>query len=160
MERAMSSEQAWRGNWRVRLYERVRERGYDSLTAFANARPTASLVALAEELGQEDVVGVQVLSGLLAEAEQRKQVTRFVRDVLVRELSECLPNGWPAVLDDANRFKVAKALGSWIADTPETHKERVRQVRTALLATPPPPGWRPLGPDDELLLTLLPDKEV
>lgn len=30
----------------------------------------------------------------------------------------------------------------------------------ALLATPPPPGWRPLGPDDELLLTLLPDENV
>ncbi|OJH37200.1 NUDIX hydrolase [Cystobacter ferrugineus] len=156
----MSSGQAWRGNWMVRLYERVRERGYDSLTAFANARPTASLVALAEELGEDDVAGVQVLSGLLTEAEQRKQVTRFVRDVLVRELSECLPDGWPAVLDDANRFKVAKALGSWFADTPETHRNRVDKASDALLATPPPPGWRPLGPDDELLLTLLPDEEV
>jgi hypothetical protein len=156
----MSGGRAWRGNWRVRLYERVRERGYDSLTAFANARPTVSLVALAEELGKDDVAGVQVLSGLLAEAEQRKQVTRFVRDVLVRELSECLPDGWPAVLDDANRFKVAKALGSWFADTPETHRERADKVSDALLATPPPPGWRPLGPDDELLLSLLPDEEV
>lgn len=156
----MSDRHPFQGNWVARLYERVRERGYDSLTAFAEARPTASLVALAKELGEDDVAGVQVLSGLLAEAEQRNQVTRFVRDVLVRELSECLPNGWPAVLDDANRFKVAKAIGSWIADTPETHKERVRQVRTALFATPPPPGWRPLGPDDELLLTLLPDEEV
>ncbi|WP_002623879.1 hypothetical protein [Cystobacter fuscus] len=26
--------------------------------------------------------------------------------------------------------------------------------------TPPPPGWRPLGPDDELLRTLLPDEGV
>jgi len=156
----MSEGRSWRGNWRVRLYARVRERGYDSLTAFANARPTASLVALAEELGKDDVAGVQVLSGLLAEAEQRGQVTRFVRDVLVRELSECLPDGWPTVLDDANRFKVAKALGSWFADTPETHKERADQVGDALLATPPPPGWRPLGPDDELLLTLLPDETV
>ncbi|ATB40318.1 hypothetical protein CYFUS_005767 [Cystobacter fuscus] len=156
----MSRDHSWRGNWKGRMYERVRERGYDSLTAFANARPTASLVALAEELGEDDVAGMQVLSELLAEAEQRKRIARFVRDMLVRELSECLPNGWPAVLDDASRFKVAKALGSWIADTPETHKERVRQVRTALLATPPPPGWHPLGPDDELLLTLLPDKEV
>jgi hypothetical protein len=156
----MSGGRSWEGNWRIRLHERVHERGYTSLTAFAEARPTASLVALAKELGEDDVAGVQVLSGLLAEAEQRNQVTRFVRDVLVRELSECLPNGWPAVLDDANRFKVAKAIGSWIADTPETHKERVRQVRTALFATPPPPGWRPLGPDDELLLTLLPDEEV
>jgi hypothetical protein len=156
----MSDGRAWQGNIKARLYERVRERGYDSLTAFANARPTASLVALAEELGEDDLVGVQVLSGLHAEAEQRKQVTRFVRDVLVRELSECLPDGWPAVLDDANRFKVAKALGSWITDTPETHKERADKAGDALLATPPPPGWRPFSPDDKLLLTLLPDEEV
>ncbi|XXF79589.1 NUDIX hydrolase [Myxococcaceae bacterium GXIMD 01537] len=155
----MNEGSAWRGNWRARLYERIRERGYDSLTAFAEERPTASLVALAEELG-EDVAGVQVLSGLLAEAERRKQVTRFVRDVLVRMLSQSLPEGWPAVLDDANRFKVAKALGRWSAYAPETHEERVRQASAVLLATPPPPGWRPLGPDDELLRTLLPDEET
>jgi len=101
-----------------------------------------------------------VFSGLLAEAERSHQVTRLVRSQLVRELSQHLPNGWPAMLDDANRFDLAHALGAWIAFTPETHKERARQVRTSLLATPPPPGWRPRGPDDELLLTLLPDEEV
>ncbi|MFL5356616.1 NUDIX hydrolase [Archangium sp.] len=156
----MSDGRAWQGNMKARLYERVRKLGYDSLTAFANARPTASLVALADELGKDDIAGVQVLSGLLAEAEQHKQVTRFVRDVLVRMLCQSLPNGWPAVLDDTHRFKVAKALGSWFAYTPETHKERADKAGDALLATPPPPGWRPLGPDDELLRTLLPDEEV
>jgi hypothetical protein len=55
--------------------------------AFAEARPAVALYALVEELGEDDVAGVQVLSGLLAEAERRKQVTRFVRDVLVRLLS-------------------------------------------------------------------------
>lgn len=156
----MSDGRAWQGNVKARLYERARERGYDSLTAFADARPAVPLHLLAEELGKDDVAGVQVLSGLLAEAERRKQVTRFVRDVFARLWSQSVPEGWPAVLDDANRFKVAEALGSWIAYTPETHKERARQVRTALLATPPPPGWRPFGPDDELLLALLPDEEV
>jgi hypothetical protein len=155
----MSEGSAWQGNWRVRLYERVRERGYTSLTSFAEARPTAPLYLLAEELG-EDVAGVQVLSGLLAEAERRKQVTRFVRDVFVRMFSESLPDGWPAVLDDANRFKVASALGSWSAYTPETHEERAKRAGDALLATPPPPGWRPLSADDELLRTLLPDEEA
>jgi len=155
----MSKESTWEGNWRMRLYERIRERGYDSLTSYAEARPTASLVALAEELG-EDVAGVQVLSGLLAEAERRKQVTRFVRDVLVRMLSKSLPNGWPAVMDDANRFRVAKALGAWSAYTPESHEQRVKQARAALRAAPPPPGWRPLSADDELLRTLLPDEEA
>jgi hypothetical protein len=156
----MTDGHAWRGNVKGRLYERVRERGYASLTAFAEARPTASLVELAEELGKDDVAGVQVFSGLVAEAERSNKLTRLVRGQLVRELCECLPNGWPAVLDDANRFKVAMALGSWSAFTPETHKERVRQVAAALLETPPPPGWCPLGPDDELIRTILPDDEA
>ncbi|ATB35492.1 hypothetical protein CYFUS_000905 [Cystobacter fuscus] len=156
----MTEGSAWQGPWKVRLCERVRERGFDSLTAFAEARPAVPLHVLAEELGEEDVAGVQVLSGLLAEAEQRKQVTRFVRDVLVRLLSQSVPDGWPAVMDDANRFKVAEALGSWSAYTPETHEERVARARATLRATPPPPGWRPLNPDDELLRTLLPDEEA
>ncbi|MCP3065662.1 NUDIX hydrolase [Myxococcus sp. K38C18041901] len=156
----MSDGDAWRGNIKARLYERVREHGYESITAFANERPTASLVALAEELGREDVAGVQVLSALLHEAEQRRQVTRFVRDVLVRMLSQTLPDGWPAVLDDANRFKVAKALGRWTGYTPETHQEQVARVGDALLSNPPAAGWRPLGPDDALLRTLLPDDEA
>ncbi|MCY1073525.1 NUDIX hydrolase [Archangium lansingense] len=156
----MNEGHPWRGNWVARLYERVRERGYDSLTAFAEARPTASLVALAEELGKNDFAAVQVFKGLVEEAERSHQLTRLVRGQLVRELSACLPNGWPAVMDDATRFKVAKALGLWSAYTPVTHEKRVEQARATLLATPPPPGWRPLGPDDELLLTLLPDEEA
>ncbi|KFA87191.1 NUDIX hydrolase [Archangium violaceum] len=156
----MSDGRAWQGNVKARLYERVRALGYDSLTAFADARPAVPLYLLAKELGKDDVAGVQVLSGLLAEAERRKQVTRFVRDVLVRMLAQSVPDGWPAVMDDANRFNVAEALGSWSAYTPETHEKRVEQARAALRATPPPPGWRPLGPDDELLLTLLPDEEA
>ncbi|MCP3105165.1 NUDIX hydrolase [Myxococcus sp. K15C18031901] len=154
----MSGGEAWRGDIQARLDARVRERGYDSLTAFAEARPAVPLHALADELGN-DVAAVQVLSGLLAEAEQRQEVTRFVRDVLARMLSQGLSDGWPAVLDDANRFKVAKALGAWSAYTPETHEERAQRVGDALLANPPPAGWRPLGPDDALLRRLLPDDE-
>jgi hypothetical protein len=40
------------------------------------------------------------------------------------------------------------------------HQERAQRVGMALLANPPPPGWRPLSPDDELLRTLLPDEEA
>ncbi|WP_043432885.1 hypothetical protein [Cystobacter fuscus] len=156
----MSDGRAWEGNVKARLYERVRERGYDSLTAFAEARPTSSLVELADELGPDDIAAVQVFSGLVAEAERSRKVTRLVRGQLVRELAEELPNGWPTVLDDANRLKVAMALGTWFAYTPETHKERVDKAGDSLLATPPPPGWLPRGPDDELLLTLLPDETV
>jgi hypothetical protein len=51
----MKEGHSWKGNWKVRLYERVRERGYDSLTAFAEARPTLPLVELAQELGGDDM---------------------------------------------------------------------------------------------------------
>ncbi|RKH88838.1 NUDIX hydrolase [Corallococcus sp. AB045] len=155
----MSGGEAWRGNIKARLYERARERGFDSLIAFAEARPAVPLYALADELGS-DVAAVQVLSGLLYEAQQRKQVTRLVRDVLVRELAERFPNGWPGALDDVSRGEVALGLGTWFAYAPETHKERVDRAGDALLAHPPPPGWQPLGPDDELLRALLPDEEA
>ncbi|WP_044890323.1 hypothetical protein [Myxococcus hansupus] len=155
----MSSGTAWQGNIKARLYERVRERGYDSLSAFAEARPAVPLYVLADELGN-DVAAVQVLSGLLYEAEQHKRVTRLVRDVLVRELSERFPSGWPDVRDDAAHGEVAMGLGSWFAYTPVTHRERVDRAGNALLSNPPPTGWRPLGPDDELLLTLLPNEEA
>jgi hypothetical protein len=154
----MTEGNAWQGNWSVRLYERIRDRGYTSLTAFAEARPAVPLYVLADELGQDDVAAIQLLRGLLAEAERRNQVTRFVRDVLVRELAESIPRGWPAVMDDASRFEIAQALGCWAAYIPEAYRQRAEQVMEALRATPPPAGWRPLGPDDELLRTLLPDE--
>ncbi|KFE67263.1 hypothetical protein DB31_8616 [Hyalangium minutum] len=53
----MTDERAWQGQWKVRLYERLRERGYPTLTAFAEARPAIPLHVLAEELGEDDVAG-------------------------------------------------------------------------------------------------------
>lgn len=156
----MTDGRSWEGHWKARLYERIRERGFASLTAFAEAHPAVPLYVLAKALGEDDINAVQVLTGLLAEAEQARRVTRFERDVLVRQLSQSLPNGWPAAMDDQARFAVAKALARWIGYTPEAHQERARSVMAALLATPPPPGWRPRGPDDEMLRMLLPDEEA
>lgn len=154
----MSAKHPWEGNWRARLYERVRERGYASLTALIDDRPATPLHVVADELGKGDIAAVQLVGELFAEAERRNQVTRFVRDILVREFSDGLPQGWPPVLDDANRFEVALVLARWMGYTPDPFQERARQVAARLLAMPPSPGWRPLGPDDELLRTLLPDE--
>ncbi|MFP2929195.1 NUDIX hydrolase [Pyxidicoccus sp. 3LG] len=156
----MSAEGPWQGNWVARMYARVRERGYDSLTAFATARPTASLVELADDLGEDGYSAAQLFSGLVEEAERSHQVARLVRGQFVRELYEHLPDGWPAVMNRETRFTIAKTIALWLSFTPVTHEARARQVGDALLASPPPPGWRPLGPDDELLRTLLPDEEA
>jgi hypothetical protein len=39
LERAMTDGRSWEGNWKVRLYERARERGYESLTALPRRAP-------------------------------------------------------------------------------------------------------------------------
>jgi hypothetical protein len=156
----MTDGRSWQGNWKARIYERVRERGFASLTSFVESRPSVPLMRLAEELGKDDVATIQLFGGLLAEAEQRKQVTRLIRDVLARELAGDFPDGWPTVMDESTRFKLIKLFARWGAMTPTTHEDRVNQVCDSLLESPPPPGWQPLGPDDELLVTLLPDQEA
>lgn len=154
----MSEGRSWRGDWKARVRERLRGQGHSSLTAFAEARPTLALTDLARELG-DDINAAQVFSELVVEAERGQWLTRLVRGQFVRELSQSLPEGWPSVMDDASRFKIAKALGLWSTFTPETHQERVDRASDALLAAPPPAGWRPVGHDDALLLSLLPDEE-
>ena len=154
----------YQGDWVARLCERARERGHGSLTAFADANPTLSLDSLAKELGKddltkEDITGSQVRDGLLEEAERHNQVAHFVRDQFVRLCAQWLPEGWPAVMA-ANHDKIGEVYGRWSLYTPKTHKVRVIKAKYALHEAPPPPGWRPLGPDDELLLTLLPDEKV
>jgi hypothetical protein len=52
LERPMNGGGAWQGNIKARLYERVRARGYNSLTAFADARPTVRAMAALLSEGQ------------------------------------------------------------------------------------------------------------
>ena len=127
----MSDGRSWQGNWKARLYERVRERGYDSLTAFAEARPTASLVALAEELGKDDVAGVQVFSGLVAEAERSHQVTRLVRGQARARTVREPPQRLAGRAGRRKPFRGCHGARPWTAYTPETHKERVKQARAS-----------------------------
>ena len=155
----MTDGRSWQGNVKARLYERVREHGYDSLTAFAKARPAVPLYLLAEELGKDDIAAVQVLSGLLAEAEQRKQVTRFVRDVLVRKLSERFPTaGQPWMTPTASRSPRRSARG---LPTPQIP---IRTAPTGSAEHSSPHHRRPAGvrsdPTTSCWSTLLPDEEV
>lgn len=53
LEWTMSQDRAWEGNVKARMYERVRERGYDSLTAFTDASPTASLGKQRKKLNRD-----------------------------------------------------------------------------------------------------------
>lgn len=156
----MSEGKSWTGDWKKRLYERVHGLGYESLTDFSCDHPTASTVALAEKLGKEDINAVQIVSGLLSEAEQTKKVSRFIRDMFVRHFYEYLPNGWPDIIDDKSRFDISGALSTWISYIPEATQDRAEKTALDLMANPPPARWKPFGPNDELLIKLFPDEDI
>ena len=73
----------------------TRERGYSTVTEFADARPTVSGLKLAEELSGTtgDVSAVEVFRGLFEEAEANHTTKRRMRDLLARRLAETLPAG-------------------------------------------------------------------
>jgi hypothetical protein len=117
-----------------------------------------STLALAEELGPNDVNAIQVVSTLLAEAESTGKVGHFARDLLARQLAEALPNGWPSKLDEPTRFALSVALAGWVAQLPAYRRERGQENAKALLSSAPPAGWRPSGRQDEILLSLFPEE--
>jgi hypothetical protein len=68
---------SWHGDWHARIYDRVRSKGFDSVTGFAEARPTAPTLALSAELGVEDVNAAQVVALLRDEAERDSSLERY-----------------------------------------------------------------------------------
>ncbi len=151
----MAGPEAWAGDWEARLYARVRARGYNSVGEFAYARPTVSVIRLAEELGPNDVVGVQVERTLIAEASRTGGTERLVRDLLTRYLGEVLGAGWPRVLDEPARFHIASGLARWSAALPKEWHDRALRAAQRLFAHPPPPGWKPADAHDAFVVALI-----
>lgn len=139
---------AWQGDWWARLYGRVRERGFDSVTSFAASMPRASLIDLADTLGP-DVAAVQIERAMHAEAEHSGELGHFARDMLVREIVKWLPGGWRVQPD----FESALA-GAW-ADWKSLldHKYSPATVRMLhwLKVAEIPTGWLPDGPTDPVI---------
>jgi hypothetical protein len=149
---------SWRGDWEARIYERVRSRGFDTVTAFAEASPRATMLELAEELeaGAEDVNAAQIIALMRAEAERTNTVERFARNLLVHNLWEIVPKGWR--VDPGNGFefdfKAASALSSMTVSLPESAQDLGRRVTRIMMTAELPLGWLPDGPDDPILAGL------
>jgi hypothetical protein len=154
------SAPAWQGNWRERIKERVHEHGFETVTEFADSQPVASLVTLARQLGRNrDVAAAQLEQMLLHEAEERSTVERCARGLLVRQLHEKFPEGWPGTWDDAIIFRRARAYSAWAGALSERYKHCYRRVGEALRAASRdtsiiPPCWLPAGPDDPILFEI------
>jgi hypothetical protein len=142
----------WKGNWKNRVYERVAARGFSTVTDFADSRPTASLLELADELGPEDVAAIQLETLLYDEAKESGYVDRFARSLLVRSLRERIPDGWNVGERYDFDSEAAGGFGRWTAILDEMHDEAAWQVWQSLRAANIPRGWLPSGPDDPILL--------
>jgi hypothetical protein len=147
---------SWHGDWEARIYERVRSRGFDTVTAFAEASPRATWFELVDQLGAEDVNGAQIIALLRAEAERTHTIERFARSLLVHELWELVPKGWR--IEPGNgfdfTFKAASAIASMTASLPDSARDYGRRVADILMAADLPVGWLPDGPDDPILVAL------
>ena len=149
----MSYAKTWAGDWYDRILERVRQRGFDTVTQYVSERPGVSLVVLADELGPDDVAGAQLRSILVDEAVRTNTIPRALRDLFVRELCHALPDGWIYPLQGEPRADVAGALARWKVDH-QAHLDgsSTFQAGQALLNAELPAGWLPDGPDDPVIV--------
>jgi hypothetical protein len=144
---------AWRGEWKERLLDLVRSRGFSSATEFAASTPTRTLVQLSGDLGGGDVAPIQIQWALVEEAKEREAVEYCARDLLVRHLHE-VAAGWPAEQGWEPQKAVRRALIAWqgcLRD--ERHDAVLGRITEALLnGNDVPPGWLPNGVDDPIIV--------
>jgi hypothetical protein len=154
----------WHPDWRERVQQHVRERGFDTVTAFADSQPTASLLDLAAQLG-DDVGASDVERLLIDEAEAAGAIRRCAMSLLVRRLNQRLPEGWPTEWTNGasgTTMRLISALCSVSTALPGRYEHVYDRVINVFLKVKKEgggilPGWLPESPDDPLLVQLFRD---
>jgi hypothetical protein len=162
--------QAWLGDWRSRLVERLRARGFDGVMALAEANPQSSLETMVEYLSTDHETGIdradlcaeQLVRVWREEAQRRgtEAVERFSRRMLVGELHRDLPEGWHAnwPRTDPATSRLASVTAEWICNHAEENQRAAKRVCDAMIdegrAGAIPQGWLPVNADDPLLVEI------
>ncbi len=142
-------ENTWLGDWVSRVYHRVRALGFDSVTAYANAFPTATLLKLATWLG-DDIAAIQIEGILYSEAERTGTREQVARDLLVRNVHEHLSAGWRN--GEQAEFERVQAYASWATAVKGLIGQATCDaIWEALEHSSIPPGWLPEGPEDPVI---------
>jgi hypothetical protein len=149
-------DESWRGDWRDRVYSRVRSCGYETVTVFAEEHPRATIFELVDLLTDEEINGAQLVALMRDEAERDRSIVRFARSLLVHALWERIPNGWR--IDPGNGsdfdFKAASALASVISELPDSARGFGTRLARIMMSAELPIGWLPTGPDDPIVIGL------
>lgn len=142
-------EDTWRGDWLVRLYQRVRAKGFLSVTGFAEAHLTATTLELAQALA-DDVAAVQIESALRAEARKAEALCKFARDLLVRCIRDHLPLGWST--DEQFAFRRSGVYADWASGVEIFIDELTYDaIWNSLKQAAPATDWLPESPDDPII---------
>ncbi len=146
---------AWRGDWRARLLDLLRMKGFESLTSFALALPFATLDDLVAVIGKGDVAPIQLQWRLVEEARSANSLRECSLDLFVRFLLEAR-QGWPSDLSWEGQADVRSALISWQSCLNDKKYDALlsKMVLELLDATDIPPGWLPSGVEDPRLVAL------
>jgi hypothetical protein len=152
----MAYEKTWAGDWPARVRERVKARGFASVTEYGRHRTGVPLLELAHELGPDDVAAHQIRCLLIEEALRSKTFPQMARDLFERELRKALPEGWQQPLDDATRYEVVGAISDWYAELQDyvDHPATMAAGKEFLNAELPV-GWLPEGPDDPVIVAFV-----
>lgn len=147
------SAHTWQPDWPFRIYSRLEEAGFHSLSEFLDSRPMDSLIAIADELGT-DVAAVQLEALWYREASERGQMARFLSSLLIRCIRRALPGGWSR--GDRFEFKLAGAFATWARVVDEVLPAHERDaIRDELRSMSPIKGWLPAYPYDETTARLV-----
>ena len=151
---------AWFSDWEPRLYGRLHERGFSSVTGFVDSRPGVSLLELAKDLGPSDIAAVQMKWALVKEAADRGDMERCARSLLVRFLRHSLPEGWHREWKDipgdpsTPLFRKVGAFASLTVALPDEYDGAAERVRLAFDAADLPEGWLPVDTDDPVVVEI------
>lgn len=162
--------QAWSGNWQARIFERLRVRGLESVTALSESYPTASTIEMADELSTDheaaidhaDVAAEQLVQIWREEATRGgpQAIEHFARRLLVGELYRAIPGGWRSEWGSEEASpamsRLAAAISAWACNLSNEHRAAARRVFAAMIEAGRdglvPPGWLPVNADDPLLV--------
>jgi hypothetical protein len=146
------AEHIWEGDWRSRVYSRLRSLGFQSMLEFLARFPSEPYLKLAARLGA-DFAALQIISTQFREAREGGSIREAAKDCLVREINGQLRRGWGR--GGRVDFQTAGVYANWMIEVTRAEPDvrpMVDVVWRELKNLNPDEGWLPSSPDDPLVL--------
>jgi hypothetical protein len=160
MKRVTGHGLALQGDGLGRARSRIKAAGFESVTAYIESFPCASLLEIADKLNESDSdsdplpISADHLARLWRDEARRggpTAIERMARRALVGELHRHLPTGWPATLTEEASFPLTSAEVTWSSIIGRDLKTRAVAVFEALSAARPAANWLPEDANDSVV---------